>query len=1296
MPTRNIVPNSDDSGKLGTPAKRWSEGHFSDAVRVGGLDVVTEAPSDGRNYVRNQGDWQELQSEGYVLTPVTTNNTTTAFLSFGEVAPLPLVPGRMMIFEANVTATNQFDGSSAAWTINGTLKRAFDGVLSVSSDQPTEIVSDYWSSGLTINAAVDTDSSLVKLAVRGLQTTQILWQGSVSVVFSQVATSSLINFGCTDNACENYSALAEADNGTCIYPSQQTSNMFVTVSVNAATISSLSVVLNNQKTPLSPAFNPEVQDYYIQASTDDWTNVFYSITVNNGAVISGNTLVNKVLRIRTSNDGAIYYVRILPAPLNIATVTQTPLPGYVPGYYLTTGDIFGTSGAQYCSVYDQTGKPVWYTQTDVPLNWSLEPGKEPNKLLSLAASNRNNYSLKLKYRELGSTAPILLKPNTRDGIEFRVDPHEIIEVKTPYTRNGNLILAAYCPEADYGGFYIQEQSPAGDIVWEWFSADYFDATLHPPAALIFRKNGMPYNEPEAYHLNSIDVDPRTGNLLVSLRPCSGVICIEYSTGNVLWGFGGSVVASNGGFPIQAMAIPSATVNTKWLTFVNEPTYTTTLAPGVNVDTQYRGVAAQHDVRWRDDIIEPLTAGNHVISLYDNQSPDQAPQLVYTGNSSNPAGPPVVPGTATQIPTTTTVTPRSRACVYEIDLVNNRIIHRSSIFSNAPWSTYRKSPFMGSYKIFKDVDVDGVVKYTHSVNFTGERPPLKEYIGPIDGPKTPVFSMDLPGVLYRIIKVPLSFLKRENLRAAWTSVTAPPTVPVQQPFTPQPLEKDIKAYWPLSTNAWNDATGNGFTLTPEGTVTNGTGVMGATAVFDGLSHLYNNAFTLTAGQSFSLSMFFKITQYANRHSFLYAGKNVGDLFLGFQEQEGIIGFGRNEVSWDGTYAFTPQIGTWYHVSLVYSGSNMSLFLNGEKVIDQDTEVEYVNTSGLYLGTGGAGANQNLFPIYAEIKSAAFWNRALRNYEVGMLYSGGNSLPYPFIPTDGLRLWLDAADSSSIETTSGGTDLTVWRDKSGNGKNAIPLPGSTPPSLETSTASLGNKRSVAFNNAPGNSQILVTDPIYSVGYTQLSAATIIGVASASSNTAAVSGDPGCRWVDLIASTLQSSIGLSVKRLGGSAKSFGGYISQSFIAEKPLQNYATLADALLVTQQVLQGQTPTKFPTELTATPTGIVSILLNTGGVGSPIFTPQVLTAIRATNSQFISSFLANGVIKSVVGNNVTFYGQIVDQPTNNGVTIGASIVAGNTVGLRSTLNVSEVLIYDKALNDVEIGIVVAYLRGKYSI
>ena len=1254
--THNIVPNTDNDGLLGKPGKRWAEGHFATALTVDNANVVLDAPNDGRNYIRKNEAWAELQSDAYVIPEVTTSDASVTFIPFGPIAPPAIVAGQLMIFQANIAAINQLDGSSAAWTLNGVLQSGFDGNLSISTEAPIQVSTTYWSSGILVGAAINYDTASVKLKIAGIAGTPILWQTSIGVNFSQVATSSFVNFGCTDDSCTNYASSATADNQTCVYPAQQTSAMFVDIQTNNV-INSLSVSVTHQNSSLVPAFSPTVKDYYIQASTTDWTTVFYSLTVN-GEVYNGNTLVNNVIRVIGYDSE--YYIRIIPVSLGLPSISTAPQAGYIPGYYLTTNDIFGSSGNQYCSIYDQNGFPVWYAQTDAFLNWSLQPGKEPNRVLTNAVGDQHHYALKLKYSSLGSSSPITLKPTLRDGLVFDIDPHEFIEVNTPYNRNGNLILAGYCPNASYGGFYIQEQNASGAVVWEWFSADYFNATLNSAANAAFNH----FNSPEAYHMNSIDVDPHTGNLLVSMRACSAVICIEYTTGKVLWGFGGSVQASQFGFPIQTMAIPSSTANTKWLIFTNEPSVSTTLTDGTVVTNQYNGTAAQHDVRFRDSIIAPLTPGNHVISLYDNQSTDQAPQTA----SPQPT-----------YPNTTTPTPRSRACVFEIDLVNNHIIHRSSIFSTAPWAGYRKSSFMGSYTIMAQQDASGNCVYTHSVNFTNEHPNFKEYIGPIDGTKTEVFEFDMPGVLYRIIKVPVTFFKRENLRASWTTNTTPPTQAVQQPFTPIPLETGLQAYWSLSDSTWVDSTTNAYNLTMHGSVTNGTGKITGDAVFSNSNYL-TSTLDVTGYSAISVSAWVKTSSLPSTH-FLGNWASTGVLFYG---NGGYPNFYVNGVNAHGSSNVAD--GNWHHWVGTYDGTNINLYIDGALAGTQTLSGSIVNCSQ------GFGLGNAFFSSYlnGELDEVGVWNRALAAYEVEILYGDGAAMAYPFIPTGGLRLWLDANDSTKVASADG-VYVDVWRDKSGNGKDAVPFPGTTKPTVGPIPA-LGNKKAVYFNNTPGNSEILVTDPIYSVGYSQLSSGTIIGVASAATN-AISSGDTGCRWVDMIASNEQSSMGLLVKHLGVAAPVWGGFISESFVAEKPLLNYASVQASLLAAQQQASGQTVTQFPTLLTSTAVGAVSIVVNTGASGS---TAIPSSALGLPNSQFISSYFYNGTIKSIVGDNVTFYGQVADQPTNNGISIGASIVAQNAIGLRSVINVAEVMIYDRVLSAQEIAKVVSYLRAKYSI
>jgi len=208
----------------------------------------------------------------------------------------------------------------------------------------------------------------------------------------------------------------------------------------------------------------------------------------------------------------------------------------------------------------------------------------------------------------------------------------------------------------------------------------------------FSTDYLSSTDPEFFHINSIDVHPITGNLVCSFRNCSTVACINYITKNIDW-----VINPTNAF-ISNLINPT---NTKILTPVNE---------AIMNNKQYNGTNFQHDARWHNEF-DPLIPGNDIVSIYDDQS-----------------------GTDKL----------SRGVVYEIDLVNNVAIHRSSVFSDVNTS----SGYMGSYKIVKEQNGS----YSHLVDFVQQHPMCIEYSGNgLVGSQNRLFEMDFPGDLYRISK-----------------------------------------------------------------------------------------------------------------------------------------------------------------------------------------------------------------------------------------------------------------------------------------------------------------------------------------------------------------------------------------------------------------------------------------------------------------------------------------------------------------------------------------------------------------
>jgi hypothetical protein len=262
--------------------------------------------------------------------------------------------------------------------------------------------------------------------------------------------------------------------------------------------------------------------------------------------------------------------------------------------------------------------------------------------------------------------------------------HEALQIKNPIERAGNMIYLSY-----YDGFYIQEQSAdTQEIIWEFYSTDIFTST-----------------DPEFFHVNSIDVHPVTGDLICSFRTCSSTVCINYITKNVDW-----AIDSNN----QLISNCIDSELTTFLTPTNEP---------IINDVQYNGISAQHDCRWHQEIT-PLTLGNDIISIFDNQSFDGRPS--------------------------------ARGVIYEIDLTNNNAIWRGNVYSY-----YGTSGYMGSYKIITESDNTT----SHVVDWVQQHPCLVEYAGDENGmpTQTELFKMDLPGDHYRISKAKPTDLNITSMR-----------------------------------------------------------------------------------------------------------------------------------------------------------------------------------------------------------------------------------------------------------------------------------------------------------------------------------------------------------------------------------------------------------------------------------------------------------------------------------------------------------------------------------------------------
>lgn len=568
---------------------------------------------------------------------------------------------------------------------------------------------------------------------------------------------------------------------------------FTTFNVSGA-VSSMSASVTGNSNSIFPAFNQTIYDYGIlTGSPSAGADVTYSVTVD-GISYPGVGSVGGLVRVTNGTNN--YYIRLLPSDIPLGTVTTPPGPSYVPGYYITTSrrDI---NVNNYNIVYNHHGLPVWYVQNSGTPHLA-QHGNDRNKIGVSRNGTGTRFSMELtndstEMREF-SFLPTMRNGNT---YSYNFGNHEFLEVKSPPEARGNIIYNTFVAQPAGGsqaitdkafGVYVQEQTPQKTIGWEWWTSDRFDQTNLAQNASFF-------------HMNSVDIHPVTGDMLLSCRQCSAIVCVDRSTKDVKWVIQG---ASQPWGDIIQTANQHTLDNAKWLTLEGEPELE---------GYQYLGPEGQHHARWALNV-DPLTPGNDVISIFDNQagffpgstnSPKVVTSLVRSGTTvtgtaavhgfttgsyvkvagaNEPAFNGVFTVTVVNSSTFTyTVTesgsgsatgtltatraltywphsansPAARGVIYEIDLLNEKALHRASVFSSNGTSGY-----LGSYQIMMHDNGS----FSHVLNFTQQHPQFVEYGDEGTGadPTGAILAIDFPGDLYRVTKVPLDYFDIDYLRA----------------------------------------------------------------------------------------------------------------------------------------------------------------------------------------------------------------------------------------------------------------------------------------------------------------------------------------------------------------------------------------------------------------------------------------------------------------------------------------------------------------------------------------------------
>lgn len=308
--------------------------------------------------------------------------------------------------------------------------------------------------------------------------------------------------------------------------------------------------------PLDPTFRPDAHDYVLHCVDGPNTVTFTavpmpgtSVVVDGQATPTGTRTLQPNGSISVQVGGELYFVRCLPPDFPALTVSKTG--NVTPGYYLMEDGVAATGG-RFLMMLDTNGVPVWYRR--------VAPAEVDFKLLP----NGHLASMPFTRTVFNINAALGYNERTLDGTLVRTvkaagnptDYHDMVALP-----NGDYLVVTYRQRtvgslpANFGTCgandkvvdgVVQEVTPAGTLVSEW-STDVGLAGAHIDASEVVvplcdstpvTGSVPPTNAVDYVHINAIDYDAATNQVVVTARHLNAILWIDWSTKQVTRKLGG--------------------------------------------------------------------------------------------------------------------------------------------------------------------------------------------------------------------------------------------------------------------------------------------------------------------------------------------------------------------------------------------------------------------------------------------------------------------------------------------------------------------------------------------------------------------------------------------------------------------------------------------------------------------------------------------------------------------------------------------------------------------------------------
>lgn len=183
----------------------------------------------------------------------------------------------------------------------------------------------------------------------------------------------------------------------------------------------------------------------------------------------------------------------------------------------------------------------------------------------------------------------------------------------------------------------------------------------------------------------------------------------------------------------------------------------------------------------------------------------------------------------------------------------------------------------------------------------------------------------------------------------------------------------------------DASGNGYTLTNQNSVSFVSGKIGNCAQFN-VANWLNSTTNHNFGSEFSAACWVYLNNSSSiRPAMSQWQGGFGSFFIGTAGGNYVFATAHDQDPNSWLTGGSAAINEWVHMAGVYSGTTEKLYINGAEVASQATSALVNPNEGTFkIGTVDAGGE---FGIDGKVDAAGIWKKALTASNIAALYNAG---------------------------------------------------------------------------------------------------------------------------------------------------------------------------------------------------------------------------------------------------------------------------------------------------------------------